>query len=73
MQARSPTVPDAQGATGLVVAGGRIRFGRVGFAHAGQTGRLFDALDLDIRAGERVALGAKRGACMQLFRPGNPG
>ena len=59
--AKRSEVTDAVAAAPLRVAHGAVRFERVGFAYAGAT-PVFEALDLEIRAGEKIGLVGRSGA-----------
>ncbi len=67
LHAEPPAVVDAPGARPLKVIAGAIRFDAVRFRYAGQTGALYDGLDVSIAAGERVGLVGPSGSGKTSF------
>ncbi|MFP5454829.1 MAG: ABC transporter ATP-binding protein [Alphaproteobacteria bacterium] len=67
LHAEPPAVVDATGASPLKVTAGAIRFDAVRFRYAGQTGALYDRLDVSIAAGERVGLVGPSGSGKTSF------
>jgi ATP-binding cassette subfamily B protein len=67
LHAEPPAVVDAPGARPLKVTAGAIRFDAVRFRYAGQTGALYEGLDVSIAAGERVGLVGPSGSGKTSF------
>ncbi|MGC6328650.1 ABC transporter ATP-binding protein [Rhizorhabdus sp. FW153] len=67
LHAEPPAVVDAPDARPLEVTAGAIRFDAVRFRYAGQTGALYDGLDVSIAAGERVGLVGPSGSGKTSF------
>jgi ATP-binding cassette subfamily B protein len=63
----APAVADASDARPLAVAGGSVRFDGVSFRHKGQATPLFEGLDVQIAAGERVGLVGRSGSGKSTF------
>lgn len=62
-----PTIVDRAGAAPLAMAGGAIRFEAVRFHYRGHRRPLFDGLDVEVGAGERVALVGRSGSGKTTF------
>ena len=60
-------IADAPGAVPISVDGGRIVFADVTFHYGGHRAPLYDALSVDIRAGERVGLVGRSGSGKTTF------
>jgi len=67
LHAEPPAVVDVPDAKPLAVTAGAIRFDAVRFRYAGQTGALYDGLDVSIAAGERVGLVGPSGSGKTSF------